>query len=269
MHTNKIPKIIHYCWFGNNEKPELVKKCIESWKKYLPDYKIREWNNSDLQSCNVKYVLDAIKEKKWAFVSDYFRLYALFTEGGIYFDSDNEVFKSFDEFLDLDFFTGYEKYQKDIHSFTAVVGAKKGNHIIKDLLEEYNDASFYTKDGDLNLLTNTQRVENYFKNNYNLYPPFNPNKKVVLEKNSILFPANYFCEYDPDVSFAVHHFNGSWVPSLRGKKRYYFFKKLYFKVYTIKKGFFFKELHNIAEIPIFAYPRINKRTVLITIGKKG
>lgn len=265
---NNIPKIIHYCWFGDNEQTELVKKCIESWKKYLPDYKIREWNNSDLQSCNVKYVLDAIKEKKWAFVSDYFRLYALFTEGGIYFDSDNEVFKSFDEFLDLDFFTGYEKYQKDIHSFTAVVGAKKENHIIKDLLDEYNDASFYMEDGDLNLLTNTQRVENYFKNNYNLYPPFNPNKKVVLEKNSILFPANYFCEYDPDISFAVHHFNGSWVPNLRGKKRYYFFKKLYFKVYTIKKGCFFDEIKNIKEIPIFAYPRIGKRNVVIAIGYK-
>ena len=202
MHTNKIPKIIHYCWFGNNEKPELVKKCIESWKKYLPDYKIREWNNSDLQSCNVKYVLDAIKEKKWAFVSDYFRLYALFTEGGIYFDSDNEVFKSFDEFLDLDFFTGYEKYQKDIHSFTAVVGAKKGNHIIKDLLEEYNDASFYTKDGDLNLLTNTQRVENYFKNNYNWYFIKNEEKVHCRSGYEVIY-ANYLInnninfEYEP------------------------------------------------------------------------
>lgn len=84
---NNIPKIIHYCWFGDNEQTELVKKCIESWKTFLPDY--------------------------------------------------DEVFKSFDRFLDLDFFTGYEKYEKDIHSFTAVVGAKKRHHIIKDLLDEY------------------------------------------------------------------------------------------------------------------------------------
>ena len=263
---SKIPKIIHYCWFGNNEKPELVKKCIESWKKFLPDYEIREWNNNDLINCNIQYVKDAIKEKKWAFVSDYFRLFALYTEGGIYFDSDNEVFKSFDEFLHLDFFTGYEKYKKDIHSFTAVVGAKKGNSIIKNLLDEYNNAAFYDEYGELNLKTNTQRVEDYFKKMYDLKPPFNANEKFELEENCIVYPANYFCAYDQDISYAMHHFNGSWISPLRGKKRFYITKTIYLKTYAIDKGHLKEEIKNIQEQIILFYPRFKKSFVVIAIG---
>lgn len=265
----KIPKLIHYCWFGDKEKPELVKKCIESWKKFLPDYEIREWNNLDLEICTNQYVKEAAECKKWAFVSDWFRLYALYNFGGIYFDSDNEVFKSFDEFLNLDFFTGYERYKTNIHSFTAVVGAKKGNAIIKNLLDEYNNITFYDEYGELNLTTNTQRVEDYFKNMYNLKPPFNPNRKFVLEKNCIVYPANYFCSYEQDISYAVHHFNGSWVPDILPYKRTFITKKLYYRIYTISKGTFFKSIKNINEIPIFAYPRYNKRTILLTLGKKN
>lgn len=264
-----IPKIIHYCWFGTKEKPELVKKCVESWKKYLPDYEYREWGNSDLENCEIQYVKDAIKEKKWAFVSDYFRLYALFNYGGIYLDSDNEVFKNFDNFLNLDFFTGYEKYRDEIHSFTAVVGAVKNNHIIKDLLLEYNDAKFYQENGELNLFTNTNRVENYFKIHYNLYPPFNPEEQKELEDNCILFPANYFCEYNPKISYSVHHFNGSWVPDLTLRKCIQVLKYFEIKIYTVKQGCFCKSLKKIKGIPIVTYPRYKKRTVIITIGKNN
>ena len=89
MTTNNIPKIIHYCQFGNSPKTKLVKKCIASWQKYLPEYEIREWNNADILNCNNQYVQEAYKAKKWAFISDYFRLYALYNYGGIYFDTDN------------------------------------------------------------------------------------------------------------------------------------------------------------------------------------
>ena len=225
-------------------------------EKILPDYEIREWNDNDLNNCSVRYVQEAINEKKWAFVSDYFRLYALYKEGGIYFD----------EFLNLDFFTGYEKYNDDIHPFTAVVGAQKGNHIIKTLLDEYNDISFYNEYGDCNLLTNTQRVENYFRDHYHLNPPFNPNRKYILEDNCIIFPANYFCEFEADVSYAVHYFNGSWVPNLSLKKRVALFNKFELKIYTIKQGHFIESLNKIVGIPIIAYPRHKKRTVIISIG---
>ncbi len=263
---NSIPKIIHYCWFGNNEKPALIKKCIESWKKYLPEYELREWNDDDLAQCENQYVKEAYKEKKWAFISDYFRLYALYNFGGIYLDTDNEVFKSLDEFLNLEFFTSYQEYKTPPKPFTALFGAKKGNKIVKELLDEYNGLSFYDEHGDINLYTNTDRVEAYFMRKYNIAPPYNPNKKIELENGVIIFPSTYFCKFDEDISYAVHHFNGSWVPNLVGKKRHYIFKKLYLKIYTITRGCFFNEIKNIQELPIFTYPRFKKRSVVITIG---
>ncbi len=212
LEQNIIPKIIHFCWFGNNPKTKLVKKCIKSWKKYLPDYEIREWNDKDLKDCKIPYIQEAYKAKKWAFITDYFRLYALYNYGGIYFDSDNEVFKSFDEFLNLDFFSGYESWETESFPFTAVVGAKKGNKIVKDLLDEYDDIHFINPDGSLNLYTNTCRVTDYFQRTYNFLPPYNGNKLMTLEDKCIIYPSNIFCNYEKGVSYAVHHFNGSWLP---------------------------------------------------------
>lgn len=229
---NKIPKIIHYCWFGPNEKSKLVKDCIKSWKKYLPDYEIREWNDNDLIKCDNQYVKEAYKHKKWAFISDWFRLYALYTYGGIYFDSDNEVFKPFDEFLTLDFFSGYENICDIVSPFTAVVGAKKHNHIIKDLLDEYENLHFENTDGSANLYTNTERVTNYFKEKYKVTAPYNPLKKIYLEENSIIFPDNIFCRYDKKTSYAVHHFTGSWKP----KEKYCLKKRIIETIFSIKNS---------------------------------
>lgn len=207
---NKIPKIIHYCWFGNNKKSELVNKCIKSWKKYLRDYEIKEWNDSHLGLIDLPYVKEAYEAKKYAFVTDYFRLYALYNYGGIYLDSDNEVLKSFDEFLNLEFFSGYENYYGNVAPFTAVVGAQKYNKIIKDLLDEYNDLHFIKENGEYDLYTNTARVTDYFQRAYNFVPPYNEKFKKQLEDRCIIYPSNYFCNYEKSVSYAVHHFNGSW-----------------------------------------------------------
>lgn len=222
--ANKIPKIIHFCWFGKNPKTKLVKKCIKSWKKYLPDYEIWEWNDKDLKKCQNIYVLEAYKAKKWAFITDYFRLYALYNFGGIYFDSDNEVFKSFDDFLSLDFFSGYENWNGVISPFTAVVGSKKGNHIIKSLLDEYKDLHFIKENGEYELLTNTARVTDYFKTKYDFIEPYNENEMKILENNCIIYPSNILCKYDEGISYAVHHFNGSWLPK---KNKTSFLQKIF------------------------------------------
>lgn len=208
--TNTIPKIIHYCWFGTKEKTELVTKCIESWKKHLPGYVIWEWNNQDLLECNNRYALEAFSAQKWAFITDYFRLHALYKYGGIYFDSDNEVFKSFDNLLDLDFFTGYENSGGNVLPFTAVVASKSQNEIVGDLLQEYDNLPFLIN-GVPNLCTNTDRVTNYFKRNFGVVEPHTGTEKVYLKDKSIIFPCNYFCNYDGDVTYAVHHFSGSWL----------------------------------------------------------
>ena len=129
-----IPKKIHYVWVGNQPKSKLVKACIKSWKKYCSDYEIIEWNNDALMNIDNQYVREAFEEKKWAFVSDYLRLYALKTQGGFYCDADLEITNLLDEFLNLDFVTGYENYKGNIAPITALMGASKDNKIITDLL---------------------------------------------------------------------------------------------------------------------------------------
>ena len=103
-----ITKTIHYCWFGRGELPEKAKQCIESWKKFCPDYEIKEWNedNFDMNSC--AYVKEAYEAKKWAFVSDYARFEILYKYGGLYFDTDVELVKSFDDIVSKGTFMGLQ-----------------------------------------------------------------------------------------------------------------------------------------------------------------
>ena len=111
-----MEKVIHYCWFGGKPLPKLAKKCIKSWKKYLPDYEIKEWNekNFDINMC--PFVKGAYENKKWAFVADYARMYALYNEGGIYFDTDMEIINNVDFLKEKDVFIGYEE-----NKFTLVL----------------------------------------------------------------------------------------------------------------------------------------------------
>ena len=129
-----IPKKIHYCWFGRGEKPELALKCIESWKKYLPDYELKEWNEDIFDISRNQYVREAYENRKFAFVTDYVRLYAIYTEGGIYMDTDVEVVGRFDKFLHHHAFSGFET---DGNVPTGMMAAEKGSVWAKDLLDQY------------------------------------------------------------------------------------------------------------------------------------
>ena len=104
-----IPKKIHYCWFGRNPLPESAKKCIESWKKYCPEYEIIEWNEDNFDLTENRYAREAYEQKKWAFVSDYARLKIVYEQGGIYMDVDVELIKPLDELTELDGYMGFEK----------------------------------------------------------------------------------------------------------------------------------------------------------------
>lgn len=207
-----IPKIIHYCWFGRNPLPPLAIKCIESWKKYCPDYEIKEWNEDNFDLDLFPYAREAYDNRKFAFVTDVVRLYALYHEGGIYMDTDVEVLRPIDRFLTHHAFSGFEN-ERNVP--TGIMASEKGGKWAKDNLEYYTDRHFLFSDGKYDLTTNVTIITNYMhplglKQN-NTYQDFS---------NLITFyPKDYFCPksyedgkiYLTENSYTIHHFAGSWV----------------------------------------------------------
>ena len=153
-----IPKTIHYCWFGRGQMPPLAVKCIESWKKFLPDYSLKEWNEDNFDVSANKYVRQAYENRKFAFVTDYVRLYALYTEGGVYMDTDVEVLGSYDNFLHHTAFSGFET---DGNVPTGMMAAEKGSLWAKELLDGYKDRVFIKEDGSFDTTTNTFVITRY------------------------------------------------------------------------------------------------------------
>ncbi|WP_340679161.1 glycosyltransferase [Paraglaciecola sp.] len=219
-----MDKIIHYCWFGNGKKSSLIKKCIKSWKVAMPDFEIIEWNESNVDLSENSYVHEAYLSKKWAFVSDYYRLKALYEMGGIYLDTDVEVFKSLEPFLQDTVFSGVEIYKGKLLPFTPYVfGAQKHNAFIKELMDMYADLRFINPDGSKNELPNTVRISELLVTKYGASPK--NNVEQMLEGEIHIYPSDYFCEKS-STSFAVHHFSGSWMPLKKKiKLRYYKIRK--------------------------------------------
>jgi len=148
----KIPKIIHCCWFGPKPIPELELKCIESWKKYFPDYKIILWNEETFDINEAPFVQQAYETKHYAFVSDYVRTKVLYEHGGIYLDTDVEILQSFDKILAQDIcFLGFETRAK---IGTAVMGFIQKHDVLKKFLNFYRDNNFRKKNGDINTIAN-------------------------------------------------------------------------------------------------------------------
>ncbi|WP_279160255.1 glycosyltransferase family 32 protein [Thomasclavelia cocleata] len=208
-----IPKIIHYCWFGNNSKPKLMKQCIKSWKKCCPDYEIIEWNESNFDiGCNT-YVKEAYEEKKWAFVTDYVRLWIIYHYGGIYLDTDVELIKNLDDLLVNESFFGYED---ESHIATGLgFGAKKGNVIVECMLNDYKDIHFIKEDGSLDLTPCPKRNTDAIL--HLLFDVTNTGKVNVIN-GATLFPKEYFCPMDYQTrsmnktknTYSIHWFNASW-----------------------------------------------------------
>ena len=152
-----IPKTIHYCWFGGNPLPDLAIKCIKSWKKYCPDYEIIEWNEKNFDLQYNTYVREAYEAKKWAFVSDVARLFALVNYGGIYMDTDVEVIKSLDDLLLYQSVSGFES---ETQIPTGLMACEKGNRMFQEFLNDYEGKHFIRDDGSLDLTTNVTYITN-------------------------------------------------------------------------------------------------------------
>ena len=196
-----MPKVIHYCWFGGNPLPELARICIDSWKKYLPNYEIKEWNESnfDLDSCD--YIKEAYKCKKWAFVSDYARFKILYNYGGLYFDTDVEIISSLDDIIDNGAFMGFENMGNSNSKITSEInlgvnpglglGVNSGLALYKEILDVYENSHFLNDDGTQNLSTVVERTTDILRK----HGLKNKNEKQTIAGVTI-YPFEYFCPID-------------------------------------------------------------------------
>ena len=247
-----IPKIIHYCWFGGKPLPEDALKCIESWRKFCPDYRIVEWNesNTDLESCD--YVKEAYQAKKWAFVSDFVRFQVLFDNGGVYFDTDVELLKPIDSIIEKGPFMGIESYPgayigNDSSMVVAPglgIAADAGNPFYGEVLDHYRSVHFIDGDGTMNmdtvgmhvtglLIAHGLKPENTFQTvcGINIYPkeyfnPLNANSgRLEITGNTV----------------SIHHYAGTWV-SAKTKTRDRVFQFIY-RVFGRKAATAMKKLY--------------------------
>ena len=213
-----IPKVIHYCWFGRNPLPKLAVKCIESWKKFLPDYEIKEWNEDNFDVNMIPYTKEAYEEKKYAFVSDYARFWILYHHGGLYFDTDVEVIKNMDDIIANGPFMGCEN---NVNPGLGLgvnpglgLGVNPGLGLYKEIIEKYATLHFINQDGSLNQTTIVTYTTELLCN-YGL-------KAINTIQNIAgisIYPKEYFCPKDyrtgkltiTDNSVCIHHYTESWA----------------------------------------------------------
>lgn len=217
-----IPKIIHYCWFGRGPLPELAQKCIASWKKYLPDYEIKEWNEDNFDVNIIPYTAEAYQAKKYAFVSDYARFWILYKYGGIYFDTDVEVIRPIDDIVERGNFMGFEtdpKPQlKEDASEASVnpglgMGVAPGLGIIKKMLDYYEGKHFkFIPDGigQLTIVHIATEVLNQ--------AGLKQQPGIQLVNDVWIYPTEYFCPINLKTgrihieanTRTIHHYAGTW-----------------------------------------------------------
>lgn len=212
-----IPKVIHYCWFGKNTHPPLVQKCLANWKKMLPDYELRLWDESN-SPMSEKVVKDALKKKNFAFVSDFVRLFALYQDGGIYLDTDVEIIRSFDKLREEECFVGFSQKK---YATNAVMGAMPKHFYMMDMMNFMRERAHSRQSHLTSPRVTTAVLQEYGLVNYGeqtikgikimpveaFYPynPFDPDR-----------PLNHFFYEDiKENTYSVHHYMASWNKATR------------------------------------------------------
>ncbi|MGH4038742.1 MAG: glycosyltransferase family 32 protein [Sphaerochaeta sp.] len=234
-----IPKKIHYCWFGGGPIPQKDQKCIESWKKFCPDYEIVQWNETNYDIRKNKYMSQAYDAKRWGFVPDFARFDIIFNEGGFYLDTDVELLRSLDELRENDAYMGFEggNWVNGGIGF----GAIKGHELIRELRDMYDAMSFVNEDGTLNLLPSPHYITEFLETK-----GLERNDTMQEINGMTIYPKEYFAPKDyysgkmeiTDNSISIHQYNASWqTPHKKRmlKVRRIIGDKLYFKLVDIKK----------------------------------
>ena len=207
-----IPKVIHYCWFGNGKMPAISEKCIKSWKKYCPDYEIICWNEENFDLTQNRYMKEAYEAGKWAFVSDYARLKVIYDHGGIYLDTDVELRKPLDPLLENGGFMGFD--EKGIVATGLGFGAEAGNEIVGAFLKDYDDLPFVLPDGSFDLTPCPDRNTAVLEH---LGMDLKTHDQVFMGMRFL--PREYLCPMDyytgkktiTQNTYSIHHYCASWT----------------------------------------------------------
>jgi hypothetical protein len=238
-----IPKIIHYIWFGGKPKPPLVLKTIESWKQVLPEYEVQEWNEENFNVSLHPWMEKMHRDGRFAFASDWARLYVLQQHGGIYLDTDVEMKKSLDPFLNHGMFWGFEY---DCYLATCIIGSRAGHPLLEDLLKEYDQTNE-------NLINNSIVTKYFLKR----YPNFRLNNAdQVIGDDVHLFGKEYFSvpTFDRSKGFSRHHGSNLWKDGKFKASRFktilrkllgevFYYKIISYKVCVINEFYSTYKLH--------------------------
>lgn len=208
-----IPKIIHYCWLSGEEMPETFRRYISGWRRLLPDYEFRLWDMKAMERCGSFFFREAVKSGKYAFASDYVRLYALYHAGGIYLDCDVEVLKRFDPLLTLPYFICREDTRHGIEA--AVMGAEKGCGWIGECLSYYDARKVVTGEVMPSVMRRIFEERGWRLREIASPGECGPVPGVVdILPSSFFSPKSYvtnkICVVDD--TYCIHHFSGSWQP---------------------------------------------------------
>ena len=236
-----IPKTIHYCWFGHNPLSPLAQKCIASWRKFFPDYEIKEWNEDNFDVHSIPYTAQAYKHKKYAFVSDYARFKILYEHGGIYFDTDVEVIKPMNDIITKGVFFGREHESYFACNSGLGFGCEPKHHLLKEMLDLYANIQFEAASGELNKKT----IVEYFSEIL-LSKGLQQVPGIIEFEGAKFYPAVYFCPKPSEFgkikitenTRTIHHYAASWI----GPKQRFanlliriFGKKLILKLWNLIK----------------------------------
>ena len=254
-----IEKKIHYCWFWRNEKSDIIKQCINSWKKHCPDFEIIEWNESNFNVDICNFTKQAYKQKKWAYIADYARFYILYNQWWIYLDTDMFLYKDLTPLLNDDFFLWIQHFIKwenikldKIRIAWGIIGMKKWHFLWKDFVNYYNNIKNTNIIVDRKFVIPTV-IDKILKNRYKIK---NENILQELDKWITIYPIEYFYAYD-DVSkkefktnntYSIHYWLWSWLTNKDRMKKYIFLKTIkILEILRIKK-ILFKFIKNILKL---------------------
>ena len=267
----EIPKVIHYCWFGHNPLPDLAVRCISSWKKYCPDYEIKQWNeeNFDVEIC--LYTKQAYQEKKWAFVSDYARFWILYHYGGVYFDTDVELIKPIDKIVQRGPFMGTEpgagtsvKRKTNVNCAPGLgLGAVPGLGLYQEILEFYQKRNFLNEDGTRDQTTVVKYATGLLRKH-----GWKDDGGISCVEGIYVYPPDYFCPKSyftglttiTENTISIHHYEASWFSPL--EKKIFLIERKFNDRFGLKIG---TRMGRICSLPYRVINKIQKSGVGGTI----